>query len=54
MSLINGDKSRSHRERKQNIHRRLRNKELLAAERAKAKQAENSSGKKALSSKDQA
>ena len=31
MSQINGDKSRFHRERKQNIHRRLRNRELLEA-----------------------
>jgi hypothetical protein len=54
MSLINGDKSRSHRERKQNIHRRLRTKELLAAEMAKAKQAENGTKKKAMSSKDPA
>jgi len=52
MSLFNGDKSRSHRERKQNIHRRLRTKELIAAETAKAK---TSGGKKkATSSKEQA
>jgi len=31
MSQINGDKSRFNRERKQNIHRRLRTRELLEA-----------------------
>jgi hypothetical protein len=31
MSRVNGDKSRFHRERKQNIQRRLRTKELLTA-----------------------
>jgi hypothetical protein len=31
MSRVNGDKSRFHRERKQNIQRRLRTKQLLAA-----------------------
>jgi len=39
MSLINGDKSRSHRNRKQNIRRRLRNQALLQAEVAKIKPA---------------
>ena len=37
MSLINGDKSRAHRERKQNIQRRLRTQTLLQAEAAKSK-----------------
>jgi hypothetical protein len=31
MSQINGDKARFHRERKQNIHRRMRTRELLEA-----------------------
>lgn len=31
MSAVNGDKSRFHRERKQNIARRKRTRELLAA-----------------------
>ncbi len=31
MSRVNGDKSRFHRARKQNIQRRLRTKELLTA-----------------------
>jgi hypothetical protein len=31
VSQINGDKSRFHRERKQNIQRRLRNRALLEA-----------------------
>ena len=39
MSLINGDKSRAHRERKQNIHRRMRTQALLQAEAAKTKPA---------------
>lgn len=39
MSLINGDKSRAHRERKQNIQRRLRAQALLQAEAAKNKDA---------------
>jgi hypothetical protein len=39
MSLINGDKSRANRERKQNIQRRLRTQALLQAEAAKTKQA---------------
>ncbi len=39
MSLINGDKSRAHRERKQNIQRRLRTQALLQAEAAKNKPA---------------
>jgi hypothetical protein len=39
MSLINGDKSRAHRERKQNIQRRLRTHALLQAEAAKTKPA---------------
>ena len=37
MSLINGDKSRANRERKQNIQRRLRTQALLQAETAKTK-----------------
>jgi hypothetical protein len=39
MSLINGDKSRAHRERKQNIQRRLRTHALLQAEAGKTKPA---------------
>jgi hypothetical protein len=39
MSLINGDKSRAHRERKQNIQRRLRTQALLQAVAAKTKPA---------------
>ena len=39
MSLINGDKSRANRERKQNIQRRLRAQALLQAEAAKTKPA---------------
>jgi hypothetical protein len=39
MSLFNGDKSRAHRERKQNIQRRIRTHALLQAEAAKTKQA---------------
>ena len=39
MSLINGDKSRAHRVRKQNIQRRLRTHALLQAEAAKTKPA---------------
>ena len=40
MSLINGDKSRAHRERKQNIQRRLRTQALiLQAGAAKTKPA---------------
>ena len=39
MSLFNGDKSRAHRERKQNIQRRIRNKALFEAEAAKINQA---------------
>ncbi len=39
MSLINGDKSRAHRVRKQNIQRRLRAQALLQAEAAKTKPA---------------
>ncbi len=31
MSQFNGDKARFHRERKQNVHRRLRTRELLQA-----------------------
>jgi hypothetical protein len=38
MSLINGDKSRAHRERKQNIQRRIRTQALLQAEAARTKQ----------------
>jgi hypothetical protein len=39
MSLINGDKSRANRERKQNIQRRLRTQALLQAGAAKTKPA---------------
>jgi hypothetical protein len=39
MSLTNGDKSRAHRERKQNIQRRIRNQALFQAEAAKLNQA---------------
>jgi len=39
MSLVNGDKSRAHRERKQNIQRRIRAHALLQAEAAKTNQA---------------
>jgi hypothetical protein len=39
MSLTNGDKSRAHRERKQNIQRRIRTQALLQAETAKINQA---------------
>jgi hypothetical protein len=39
MSLVNGDKSRAHRERKQNIQRRIRNKALFQVEAAKINQA---------------
>jgi hypothetical protein len=39
MSLVNGDKSRANRERKQNIQRRLRTQALLQAEAAKSKPA---------------
>lgn len=39
MSLINGDKSRANRQRKQNIQRRLRTHALLQAEAAKTKPA---------------
>jgi hypothetical protein len=39
MSLVNGDKSRANRERKQNIQRRLRTQALLQAEAAKNKPA---------------
>jgi hypothetical protein len=35
MSLINGDKSRDHRRRKQNIQRRLRTHALLQAAKTK-------------------
>jgi len=37
MSLTNGDKSRAHRQRKQNIQRRLRSQALLQTEAAKTK-----------------
>jgi hypothetical protein len=40
MSAINGDKSRFHRERKQNIARRKRTRELLAAATRKVKSIE--------------
>jgi len=39
MSLVNGDKSRAHRERKQNIQRRIRAQVLIQAEAAKINQA---------------
>jgi hypothetical protein len=39
MSLVNGDKSRANRERKQNIQRRLRTQALLQAGAAKNKPA---------------
>jgi hypothetical protein len=39
MSLTNGDKSRAHRQRKQNIQRRLRSHALLQTEAAKTKAA---------------
>jgi hypothetical protein len=39
MSLINGDKSRANRTRKQNIQRRLRTQALLQAQAAKTKPA---------------
>jgi len=39
MSLVNGDKSRAHRVRKQNIQRRMRAQALLQAEAAKTNQA---------------
>jgi len=39
MSLINGDKSRAHRVRKQNIQRRMRTQALLQAGAAKINQA---------------
>jgi len=39
MSLTNGDKSRAHRQRKQNIQRRLRSQALLQAAAGKTKAA---------------
>ena len=39
MSLVNGDKSRAHRERKQNIQRRIRTQALLQAAATKSNQA---------------
>ena len=39
MSLTNGDKSRAHRQRKQNIQRGLRSQALLQAEAGKTKAA---------------
>ncbi len=54
MSLINGDKSRAHRERKQNIHRRERTKGLLAAQAVKLSAPENGKKVKAMGSKDPA
>jgi hypothetical protein len=51
MSLINGDKSRAHRERKQNIHRRERTKGLLAARAVKLSAPENGKKVKAMGSK---
>ena len=37
MSLFNGDKARSNRRRKQNIHRRIRTHALVQAQTAKGK-----------------
>jgi hypothetical protein len=50
MSGINGDKSRYHRERKQKIARRKRNRELLksAAEQGKSRAGRSSSKPKAV------
>jgi hypothetical protein len=45
MSGINGDKSRFHRERKQKIARRIRNRELLVGQ-PKSKPAAPASGAK--------
>jgi hypothetical protein len=39
MSLVNGDKSRAHRVRKQNIQRRMRAQALLQAKAAKINKA---------------
>jgi hypothetical protein len=39
MSLFNGDKSRAHRRRKQNIQRRIRTHALLQAEAVKTEPA---------------
>jgi hypothetical protein len=46
MSGINGDKARFHRERKQKIARRQRNRELLNVRKEPAKPAPASSGAK--------
>lgn len=46
MSGINGDKSRFHRERKQNIARRKRNRELLKSLTQQGKAVTGSSGSK--------
>jgi hypothetical protein len=56
MSLINGDKSRAHRERKQNIRRRKRTRELLHAEAARFGQVGTSKKARAVTrdSKEQA
>jgi hypothetical protein len=54
MSLVNGDKSRSHRERKQNIQRRIRTRELLAAQTAKTHQPAADKKVKAMGRKDEA
>jgi hypothetical protein len=40
MSQFNGDKARFNRERKQNVHRRLRTRELLQAAGLKVSQPE--------------
>jgi len=51
MSLFNGDKSRAHRERKQNIQRRIRTRALVQAEAAKKDPAgANKKGKAAIHS----
>jgi hypothetical protein len=51
MSGINGDKSRFHRQRKQKIARRIRNRELVKtlAEQAKSAAATTNSKPKAVS-----
>ena len=46
MSQINGDKSRFHRERKQNIQRRIRTRELLEAAGKKVPAAASTKEKK--------
>jgi hypothetical protein len=47
MSGINGDKSRFHRERKQKIARRMRNRELFQREVTPSKSAKNPAPAKA-------